>query len=296
MNSPEFLLGIDGGGTQCRARLTDPAGKILGEGTAGPANIRLGLEASLGAVIDAARQSFAEAGHCEAAFARVIACLALAGATEPRKVESARRHFLPFRSWIITTDAHAACVGAHRGRDGGVVIVGTGSIGWAIIAGQHYRVGGWGLPLGDEGSGAWLGRAALQQVLCAYDGRTGWTRLLNRFFEQFAADPHAIVEWATNAQPGDFGTLAPTVVQYAAQDDAAANALMEEAARHIDSLVMRLVGLGAEQIALSGGLASALAPWLGEEGRRHLVQPAGDALSGALQLAHEEAMALAAET
>jgi glucosamine kinase len=71
---------------------------------------------------------------------------------------------------------------------------------------------------------------------------------------------------------------------------------MEEAARHIDSLVMRLVGLGAEQIALSGGLASALAPWLGEESRRHLVQPAGDALSGALQLAHEEAMALAAET
>jgi glucosamine kinase len=184
LNSPEFLLGIDGGGTQCRARLTDPAGKILGEGTAGPANIRLGLEASLGAVIDAARQSFAEARHCEAAFARVIACLALAGATEPQKLEAARRHFLPFRRWIITTDAHAACVGAHRGRDGGVVIVGTGRIGWAIIAGQHYRVGGWGLPLGDEGSGAWLGRAALQQVLCAYDGRTGWTRLLNRFFEQ----------------------------------------------------------------------------------------------------------------
>lgn len=72
--------------------------------------------------------------------------------------------------------------------------------------------------------------------------------------------------------------------------------LMGEAARYIDGLITRLVGLGAERVALSGGLAGALEPWLGEESRRHLVQPAGDALSGALQLAHEEAMALAAET
>lgn len=183
MNSPEFLLGVDGGGTQCRARLTNSAGKILGEGSAGPANIRLGLETSLGAVIDAARRSVAEAGLGEAAFARMIACLALAGATEPQELGAAQRHPLPFCRWIITSDARAACIGAHRGRDGGVAIVGTGSIGWAIIAGRHYRVGGWGLPLGDQGSGAWLGCAALQQVLCANDGRAGWTPLLTYLFD-----------------------------------------------------------------------------------------------------------------
>jgi glucosamine kinase len=222
----------------------------------------------------------------------MIACLALAGATEPQELGAAQRHPLPFCRWIITSDARAACIGAHRGRDGGVAIVGTGSIGWAIIAGRHYRVGGWGLPLGDQGSGAWLGRAALQQVLCACDGRTGWTPLLTCLFDRFGEDPHAIVQWAANARPGDFGALAPTVVQHAAQNDTAANMLMGEAARYIDGLITRLVGLGAEQVALSGGLASALEPWLGEESRRHLVQPAGDALSGALQ----EAMALAAET
>ena len=37
-----LLLGVDGGGTRCRARLSDPAGAKLGEATAGPANIRLG--------------------------------------------------------------------------------------------------------------------------------------------------------------------------------------------------------------------------------------------------------------
>ena len=62
MAAGDLFLGVDGGGTQCRARLADRAGRILGEGVAGPANLRLGLEASLAAVLDAARQCLAEAG------------------------------------------------------------------------------------------------------------------------------------------------------------------------------------------------------------------------------------------
>jgi glucosamine kinase len=291
----EFLLGIDGGGTNCRARLTDPAGTILGEGVAGPANIRLGLQASLAAVLEAAHQCLVEPGLGKAAFARTTACLALAGATEPRELEAAQRHRLPLQHWIVTTDAHAACVGAHRGRDGGVVIVGTGSIGWAITGGRHYRVGGWGLPLGDEGSGAWLGQAAMQRVLRAYDGRTAWTPLLARLFEQFDADPHTIVRWAAGARPGDYGALAPAVVEHATQDDPAAVELIQRAADHVDGLVARLIGLGVERVALSGGLAAALEEWLAPGTRARLVPPAGDALSGALRLAQEEAAALAAE-
>jgi glucosamine kinase len=196
---------------------------------------------------------------------------------------------------MITTDAHAACVGAHRGRNGGVVIVGTGSIGWAIVDRRQYRVGGWGLPLGDEGSGAWLGREAMRRVLRAYDGRAAWTPLLTRLFEGFDADPHAIVRWAATARPGDFGVLAPIVVKHPAPDDAAATLLIHEAAQHIAALATRLVGLGADRLALSGGLARALEPWLPPEMRADLVPPAGDALSGALQLAQAEAAARAAE-
>ena len=38
-------------------------------------------------------------------------------------------------------------------------------------------------------------------------------------------------------------------------------------------------------MALMGGLAGPITPWLAEETRRHLVRPQGDALDGALQLA-----------
>src|SRR5436309_2405253 len=77
-----LLLGVDGGGSKCRARLTEVAGKVLGKGIAGPANIRLGLQESLSAVHDAAGQCLQQAGLSEHASKRIVACLALAGACE----------------------------------------------------------------------------------------------------------------------------------------------------------------------------------------------------------------------
>ena len=206
-----------------------------------------------------------------------------------------RARRLPFQHTLITTDAHAACVGAHRGRDGGIVIAGTGSVGWAIIGGGQYRVGGWGLALSDEGSGAWLGREAMRRVLWAYDGRIAWTGLLTRLFEEFNRDPHAIVRWAATANPADFGRLAPVVVEHSARDDRSAIELVRQAAQQIDSLAMRLVSLGAEQIALVGGLAPFLEPRLARETRLHLVAPEADPLAGALQLARAEAATYGAE-
>jgi glucosamine kinase len=281
----DLFLGVDGGGTRCRARLADRSRHILGEGAAGPANIRLGLDTAFASVIDAARQCFAEAGIGEQALARISACLALAGATEPRELASARSRRLPFRHTLIISDAQAACIGAHGGQDGGVIIIGTGSVGWAMSGGRHYRVGGWGLPLSDEGSAAWLGREALRQALRAYDGRLAPTALLRHLLDEFAGDPYAIVRWADAARPAEFGRLAPLVVEYAKQLDPAAVELMQRAAHHIDMLAARLIARGVERIALAGGLAPHLEGWLAPQTRQYLVASQGDALAGALGLA-----------
>ena len=293
MQRADLFLGVDGGGTQCRARLADRSGRVLGEGTSGPANIRLGLDAGFASVLDAARQCFAEARLGEHAMGHVAACLALAGATEPTELAAARLQRLPFSHTVIVSDAHAACVGAHRGNDGGVIIAGTGSVGWAIVGGRQHRVGGWGLMLSDEGSGAWLGREAMRRVLWAHDGRIASTALLRRLFDEFDADPYAIVRWAADAQPAEFGRLAPLVVEHAARQDPAAVELMRQAASHIDVLAARLLALGAERLALVGGLAPHLEERLAPATRQHLVKPEGDALDGALQLARAETAVLA---
>jgi glucosamine kinase len=289
-----LLLGVDGGGTHCRARLSRRSGATLAEGISGPANIRLGLEQSFAAVLDAARKCLSGAGLSQADLAGTSACLALAGATEPVDLAKARARKLPFRSTLITTDAHAACVGAHQGRDGGIVIIGTGTVGWAMIRGRNHRVGGWGLPVSDEGSGAWLGCEALRRVLWARDGRIAWTGLLTALFEEFREDPHAIVRWAAEARPRDFGRLAPNIIDHAAHDDPVAAELVRRAAHHIDALAARLVVFGARRLCVMGGLAAHIEPWLAPETRARLVPPAGDALSGALQLAQAEPGSVAA--
>jgi glucosamine kinase len=285
-----LLLGIDGGGTTCRARLADRSGTKLGEATAGPANIRLGLERSFTAILQATTECLVQAGLSSKDSSRITACLALAGASEPKHLAAAQDYPHPFRRAIITTDAHAACVGAHDGHDGGIVIIGTGSIGWAERKGLHYRIGGWGWPISDEGSGAWLGHEALRRVLWAYDGRTDWSPLLRAIFARFEQDPHAILQWTINAAPRDLGSFAPLVVEHAAQNDRVGRELIRMAASHIDALAERMIALGTPRLSLLGGLAEHVAPWLSPVTKSHLVAPKGDALDGALHLARQAAV------
>jgi len=279
-----LFLGVDGGGTGCRARLSDGTGAVLGEGIAGPANIRISLEESVRSVREATAQCLARAG---ASFSDPIAaCLALAGASEPNEAAAARAAFdTRFARVLVTTDAHAACAGAHRGEDGGVIIVGTGSIGWAVLGGRSWRVGGWGFPVSDEGAGAWIGCEAVRRALWAHDGRAAWTPLLRRVSAELGADPHAIVRWMGAARPRDFARLAPLVLDQADHDDPAATEIMQLAAGHIDTIAARLAQHGATRLALMGGIAPGIEPWLARATRARLVPPAGDALDGALRLA-----------
>jgi glucosamine kinase len=283
--SDDLFLGADGGGTRCRVRLALGSGVVLGEGEAGSANLRFGSLQAFASVLDGARQCLAAADLPLAALERATACLALAGASEPAERAKANEQLLPFRRTIIVTDAEAACVGAHAGGDGAIIIIGTGSIGLAMIGGRQHRIGGWGLPTSDEGSGAWLGLEVLRRVLWAHDGRLDWTPLLTQVFARFDDDPHAIVRWTANAMPGDYGRFAPLVVEQAGQGDAIAETLMRLAAGHIDALAARLIAVGAARIALMGGLATAIEPHLAEATRQHLVIPQGDALAGALRIA-----------
>jgi glucosamine kinase len=294
MQTDALILGIDGGGTRCRARLCEPSGDLLGEGTAGPANIYRGLEEGVAAICDAAGQCLSQAGLSPADLRRTTACLALAGASEPAALAAMQQQRLPFGHTLVTTDAQAACVGAHRGRDGGVIIAGTGTVGWAELGGRSFRVGGWGLSISDEGSGAWLGREALRRVLWAHDGRAARTALLEALFGRFQCDPHAIVAFGTYATPREFGALAPDVAEHAGRNDPAGVELMRLAGGHIDALAARLGALGAQRLALVGGLAASIEPWLSDETRARLVPPAGDAVDGALRLARAATDKLAA--
>jgi glucosamine kinase len=282
-----LLLGIDGGATKSRARLADRSGRTLSEAAGGPASLRFGPEEAFTAIRACAATCFARAGLCGRE-GDTIACLALAAATEPGLLAAARAHPHPFRRAILASDAEAACIGAHAGADGGVVVVGTGSIGWAMLGSAAHRVGGWGFPLSDEGSGAWIGAEAIRRALRAHDGLTGWTPFLARVFERFGSDPHAVVRWMGEARPRDFAEIAPIAVAFAHAGDGQARVLVRAAAGSIGRILRQLKALAAPRLALVGGLAGSLEPFLSPAVRSELVAPRGDALSGALLLAQRE--------
>ncbi len=285
-----LFAGVDGGGSGCRARIEDAAGRVLGTGLAGPAALRLGVDRAVGEVEKACRAALADAGLGADVLGAMHVAAGLAGIGRKGLLEalSVRPH--AFRSVVYAHDATVACLGAHRAREGGIVIVGTGSIGFAVVGGREIRVGGYGFPISDEGSGADLGLHAIRLALRAHDGRAVATRLTRDVMLRFHDDPYEAVAWMDRASATDFATFAPLVMRHADAGDSVARRVVRDAAEQIDELVRRLIECGAARVALLGGLASPMQPWLAPDVQRRLVPVEGDAVDGALHLARRAAM------
>jgi len=281
----QLFLGVDGGGTGCRARIEEADGNVLGSGLAGPATTRLGIDAAWASVARAFTAAIEEAGLAGDEVASVHCGIGLAGIGRKGARESLEAIEHPFASIRFTSDGMGACLGAHSGRDGGIVIAGTGSIGLGLVDGRDLRVGGYGFPISDEGSGADMGLAAVRLALRANDGRLEQTALLSEVMRRFDSDPMKAVAWMDRATATDYATLAPMVMRHADQGDAAARRIVQGAAGEIDTLVRALFDMGAPRVTLLGGLATPLEPWLAPDVRRRLKPADGDAVSGAIILA-----------
>ncbi|TPN44254.1 MULTISPECIES: N-acetylglucosamine kinase [unclassified Mesorhizobium] len=282
---PDYFLGVDGGGTGCRARIEDADGTVLGQGLSGPATTRLGIDAAWASIARAFDAAVEEAGFGTSETARIHAGIGLAGIGRKGALEALRAIAHPFASIDFVSDGVGACLGAHSGQDGAIVIAGTGSIGLGFVEGRDLRVGGYGFPISDEGSGADLGLKAVQLALRAHDDRHERTPLLAEVMQRFENDPMEAVAWMDRASATDYAVLAPMVMRHADQGDPAGRRIVQVAAEQIDTLVRVLFEKGAPRVTLLGGLASPLEPWLAPDVRRRLKPADGDAVSGAIILA-----------
>lgn len=280
-----FFLGIDGGGTGCRAAVADSSGRILGRGSSGPANVTSDLPTAGQNILAAARAALAEAvgpDAVEAELPRLVAGLGLAGANTISAGAFASLR-LPFARIRVETDAISALRGALWGGDGIVAAVGTGSVFARQRNGEVRQIGGWGLVLGDEGSGAAIGRAILARALRAVDGFVPLTPLLQALIADHG-DPAGIVTFAKSARPADFAALAPRVVE---SSDHAACAVMDCAIADVAAAVDLLQEGMRLPVVFIGGLGPVYARALAD--RWEIREPLGSSLDGALLLAREEA-------
>jgi glucosamine kinase len=256
--APALFLGVDGGGTGCRARIEDASGTVLGLGQSGPATTRLGICKAWDSIRAAFAMAIAEAGLGPPDVSRVHAVVGIAGIRRKGIQEQFAALAHPFASLRFISDGLIACLGAHNGKDGGIVIVGTGSIGIARIKGHDLCVGGYGFPISDEGSGADLGLRAIRLALRALDGRAEATQLTAEILGRFHDDPFEVVAWMDRATATDYANFAPLVMRHADQGDPVGRRIVQAGAKQIDDLVRVLTERGAPRVALIGGLANAI--------------------------------------
>src|SRR3954471_1811686 len=281
----DLYLGIDAGGSHCRARLTDRTGKILGAGETGPANARIGIDKLRAVLMEACERAFAQAGLAPDAASRVSAGFGIAGISRPGVREALGGLALPFARVRWDTDAAIANLGAHAGEDGATLILGTGSIAYVKVNGATFSIGGYGFPISDEGSGAALGLSAVRHALRALDGRTKPTPLSAAITARFSHETPRVIAWMDSATPRDYAAFAPVVMDFAEADDEIARLIVENAALHIERFIETIFVRGAPRCALAGGLALRMRPWLRERTVARLRAPLGDPLDGALLLA-----------
>jgi len=236
------VLGFDGGGTKTECVLIDESGAIAARSRSGAANpFRVGIDAALKSLIDAAQQALSTAGRSSADVVGICAGIAGAGRAE-LSAEITRRLNVQFPSANISiyTDLGMALVATGE-IPSVVVIAGTGSASIGRDAsGNLARDGGFGPILGDPGSAYDIGRKAVVEALRHHmDGQNSY--LGNEILQYLHCDWPDLQD-RIRAQPDIIlPGIFSLVVKAASAGDESIRALLRAAAQDLCQLASHVI-------------------------------------------------------
>lgn len=294
----KYYAGIDAGQSRTVAAIADESGRELGRGESGAAD-EIAQDANSSRLRDALRSAYDKAAVAaklpsDARCARIVAGISgYEGRVYGKEPE------LPCDELVLLHDAVIAHAGAFEGGPGVAVIAGTGSVAYgANERGETVTVGGWGYLFGDEGSAFWFARRAIEDAIREEDAgkQSPFAETLLRHFK--SGTLHGIVRafYAGEISRTALAEFAKTAIERSASDPAFER-YVQQSAQALADLAMRTmarVALPAAPLAFLGGMTksaamkAAIASAVEEAapGAR-LVEPAGDAVSGALLLARK---------
>lgn len=297
------IVGIDGGGTKTRGILIregkEAASLVSGTTRIGAVGVGESCERTLNVITELCKKAGIETTEIDA----IVVGLAGVWLDEEKKRSQtlirtlARSQDTAFNDLVVTSDAEIALHGAFQGKDGIILIVGTGSIALAKVGKRLYRCGGWGIELDDEGSGAWIGREGLTAVVRALDGRGKATALTDVLAEKFPTidinQPRTIVK-AYAERAFEYQMITPMIMECAENGDEVCLEIITRSATHLKDLpeaLQKHFKNGKAKVALMGGIIDAdtllkrmLEKQIREIEGLELVIPAGNALDGAVAI------------
>jgi len=197
------------------------------------------METAINHVVEAVAQASQQAGVELPEI--TAACVGLAGVSHPdhhRLMLAALKEALPISDITLDTDARVALAGATGNKAGVVIIAGTGSIACGINSrGRFARAGGWGPAMGDEGSGSYIGRRALESVVMSYDYRGEPTSMMEPILRHFGVSsppelPPVIYDDPDSAMR-EIAQLSKIAVEAARKGDKVARGILKDAAKEL---------------------------------------------------------------
>lgn len=251
------LVGIDSGGTSCRLVLCDEKGRVLSacrvpghnpnaDGFAPlEQSLRHGLETLLAPF--GGRDCTIDALHMGAAGG--------AGENGP-KLEQLLRRLLPgCKNVCVSTDALIALASGLGRQDGGVLIAGTGTVGFLRQGKTLCRFGGWGWMVDAGGSGWHIGRDGFRAAMAGADAGLPETMLKKLYEARLGMDMPAAVT-ALYREEFRLADCAPLVFQAAEQGDKAALAVLKHNADALAETLKQMCRVFARPctVVLVGGL------------------------------------------
>lgn len=240
-----YVIGIDGGASKTHAVVSDHGGVVLGEGTAGPANLHTVEAPEIKRnIIQAVEQAKKEAG-VEGEPGAV--CLGVAGLDAPSDQVRAdallKEVFADVSHRVALNDTVIARRSNSKLPYGFAIIAGTGSNAFAInAAGEQAFAGGLGHLLADEGSAYAFGLSALRAAVRADDGREDSVlgTLVKKKLGVASMREAVPIVYASDFSKSDIAAFAPLVDRAAEKNDEVARSIIEQGADELTQMVVAL--------------------------------------------------------
>lgn len=253
------------GGTGTRGALLDIEGNELGRAQTGAGALSLGAPRSFEAIQGIWSKVCGAVGRNPKETKTVHIALGIAGYGLKERRDQLYQLLGDFAGITIGGDGYGALIGATKGAPGALISVGTGVGALRLDAnGKTLGVSSWGFPAGDAGGGAWLGLRLFGDFINALDqipsDRAIPETLIAKVLKITGPGTQDIMGWQRAARPGDFGRLAPLIVEGAKGGDDYCRHLLAHAARQICRVAQVLRTPDSNMIYISGGLGKILLP------------------------------------
>jgi len=288
-NEPNYVLGIDGGGTKTLARLVNLKTQQSWQTQGGASSLTNDFNGAIATITHLCRDVISQAQIIDKKCDNNIisAVFGLAGTGNKARVIQLRETLaMPFAHLTICSDARTSAYGANNGKAVAVVALGTGSVGMRLNEnGNHHLTGGWGFQVGDEGGGAKLGLSAVKVCISELEQQNKITsELAQHVSEIIGRERTAILTWLSTATPADFATFAPIIFSYSLVCPVAKK-LLEQHLQAVEELIDLTLAETNLPLVLLGGLAEVTQKYIAAKYQHKLIKAKGDALDGACLLA-----------